>query len=48
MAVESLSKIIEGKLEPEKMKIATIPAATKRITHLSNREVTKYISGLKS
>lgn len=48
LAVECLSKVVEGKLEPEKMKLATIPATTKKITQLSNREIAKYISQLEA
>jgi proteasome alpha subunit len=46
LAVECLSHVIEGKLEPENMKIATIPAATRKMTHLSNGEIAKYIGRL--
>jgi len=46
LAIECLSKVIEGKLEPEKMKISTIPAATKKITHLSNKEVAQHVGKL--
>jgi proteasome alpha subunit len=48
LAVECLSKVVEGKLEPEKIKIATIPAETKKMTYLSNGEVANYISMLES
>ena len=47
LAVECLSHVIEGKLEPEKMKIATIPAETKKMAHLSSKEIAKYIGRLK-
>ena len=43
LAVECLSKVVEGKLEPENMKVATIPAETKKMIHLSDQEVAKYI-----
>lgn len=46
LATECLSKVVEGKLEPEKMRILTIPVATKRITYLSNEEKAKYINKL--
>ena len=48
LAVECLSKVVEGKLEPEKIKIATIPAETKKMTYLSNGEIANYISTLES
>ena len=48
LAVECLSKVVEGKLEPEKIKIATIPAETKKMTYLSNGEIANYISMLES
>jgi proteasome alpha subunit len=48
LAVECLSKVVEGKLDPEKIKIATIPAETKKVTYLSNGEIANYISMLES
>lgn len=48
LAVECLSKVVEGKLEPEKIKIATIPADTKKMTYLSKGEIANYISMLES
>ncbi len=48
LAVECLSKVVEGPLEPEKLKIAVIPADTKKMTHLPDQEVTTYIRRLAS
>jgi len=46
LAVECLSNAVEGKLEPEKIKITTIPTTTRKITQLSNREIAKYVHRL--
>jgi proteasome alpha subunit len=46
LAAECLSKVIEEKLDPQKMKIITIPASTKRFTRLADAEVAKYIAKL--
>jgi len=43
LAVECLSKVVEGKLDPEKIKIATIPAETRKMIRLPDQEVAKYI-----
>lgn len=43
LAVQCFSKAIEGKLDPQKMKIATIPTETKKFTVLTHEEVAKYI-----
>jgi proteasome alpha subunit len=48
LAVECLSKVVEGPLEPEKLKIAIIPADTKKMTHLPDDEVKTYIHRLAS
>jgi 20S proteasome alpha/beta subunit len=48
LAVECLSKVVEGTLEPEKLKLAIVPADTKKLTHLSDQEVATYISKLAS
>ena len=48
LAVECLSKVVEGKLEPDKMKIATIPATTKTMTHLSNQKLAEYLRRLEA
>ena len=43
LAVECLSKVIEGKLEPRKMRVVTIPIRTKKFTVLSYDEIAGYI-----
>jgi proteasome alpha subunit len=48
LAVDCLSKSIEGTLEPEKIRIIMIPASTKKIIHLSNKEIGEYLDRLKS
>jgi proteasome alpha subunit len=48
LAVECLSKVVEGTLEPEKIKIATIPADTRKMTRLPDQEVAKYIRAMAS
>ena len=48
LAVDCLSKSIEGTLEPEKIRIIMIPTSTKKIIHLSNKEIGEYLDRLKS
>jgi proteasome alpha subunit len=43
LATECLSKAMEGKLEPQKMRIAIIPVKTKIFKELSNDEIAEYI-----
>jgi len=43
LAVECLSKVIEGKLEPRKMRVVTVPIITKKYTVLSFDEIANYI-----
>ncbi len=47
LAIQCFSKVIEGELDPQKMKIATIPIDTKRFTVLSHEEVSKFIEKIK-
>ena len=47
LAIQCFSKVIEGKLDPQKMKIATIPTETKKFTVLTDEEVAKYIRKVK-
>lgn len=47
LAIRCLAKVIEGEIEPEKMKVAIIPSKTKKITYLSNKEIEKYLTTLK-
>jgi proteasome alpha subunit len=44
LAIECFSSVIEGKLEPKKMRIATIPIQTKKFMVLSNDEIANLIS----
>jgi proteasome alpha subunit len=44
LAVESLSKVVEGRPDPQKIRIVVIPVETKRFTKLSPGEVAAYIS----
>jgi proteasome alpha subunit len=48
LAVECLSKAIDGPLDPSKMKMSVIPAETRKIKKLSDQEVTDYISRLET
>jgi len=43
LAVECFSKVIEGKLEPKKIKLVTIPLRTKKFTVLSDDEIVDYV-----
>jgi proteasome alpha subunit len=43
LAVECLSKVIEGKIEPRKMRVVKIPVSTKEFTVLSFDEIADYI-----
>ncbi|MFH0897785.1 MAG: archaeal proteasome endopeptidase complex subunit alpha [Candidatus Bathyarchaeota archaeon] len=46
LASECLSKVVEEKLDLEKMKIVIIPTSTKRFKRLDDAEVAKYIARL--
>ena len=39
-------KIIEGKLDPQKVKLIVIPVETKKLTYLSKKEIGDYITKL--
>ncbi|RLI06009.1 proteasome endopeptidase complex, archaeal, alpha subunit [Candidatus Bathyarchaeota archaeon] len=41
-----LSKVIEGKIEPHKIKIAVVPAEDKKFRILTWEEIEKYLKGL--
>jgi len=43
LAVKCLSKVVEGRLDAGKTRIATIPADTKTFTWLSKEEIARYI-----
>lgn len=44
LAVECLSKVIEGKLDPQKIRVVFIPKDTKRFKKLAEDEISEYIS----
>lgn len=44
LAVECFAKVIEGKIEPQKMKIVIIPIDTKKFTRISNEDIAGYIA----
>ena len=46
LALKCLLKVIEGKIEPNKIKIAVIPAETKKFRMLSWEEIEKYLKRL--
>jgi len=46
LVMECLAKIVEGKLEPEKVKLIVIPVETKKFTYLSKKEIGDYITKL--
>lgn len=46
LAIECFSKVIEEGLDSQKVKIATIPAKTKKFARLSDEETTEYIKKL--
>ncbi len=48
LAVECLSKAIEGSIDPSKVKMAVIPAETRQIKKLSDSEITDYINKLET
>lgn len=43
LAIQCLSKVVEGKLEPSKIRISVIPSDTKRFRRLTNGEIEKFI-----
>ena len=43
LALLCLSKVIEGKIEPNKVKIAVVPVETKKFRFLSWEEIEKYL-----
>ena len=46
LALKCLSKVIEGKIEPNKIKIAVIPAETKKFRMLAWEEIEGYLKKL--
>lgn len=43
LAIKCLSKVVEGKLEPRKIRIVIIPSDTRKFKLLTKQEVKKYI-----
>ena len=43
LAIECLSKVIEGKIDPQKVHIAIIPASDKKFKRLADSEIADYI-----
>ncbi|HXX72600.1 MAG TPA: archaeal proteasome endopeptidase complex subunit alpha [Candidatus Acidoferrales bacterium] len=48
LALKCMSKVLEDKLDAQKIRIATVPAATKKFSKLSQEDVDKYIKRLDS
>jgi len=48
LAVKSMVKVLEGKVDAQKIRLATIPTATKRFQKLTTDEVDKYLKKLNS
>ena len=46
LATECLSKVIEDKLDPEKISVATIQVSTKKFRRLTRAEIAEYIKRL--
>ena len=44
LAVECLAKVAEGGIQAENLRIVTIPAATKKLTRLTTKEISKYVT----
>ena len=48
LALKCMSKVLEEKLDAQKIRIATVPAATKKFAKLTQEEVEKYLKRLDS
>jgi len=48
LALKCMSKVLEDKLDAQKIRIATVSAATKKFSKISQEEVDKYIKRLES
>jgi len=46
LALKCMAKVLEGKLDPQKIRMAFVPATTKRFQRLTVEEVEKYIRKL--
>jgi proteasome alpha subunit len=44
LAIECVSRVVEGKIDAQKVKIAVVPTSTKKFRKLSNEEVDDYLS----
>jgi len=48
LSLKCMSKVLEEKLDAQKIRIATVPASTKKFAKLSQEDVEKYIKRLES
>jgi 20S proteasome alpha/beta subunit len=48
LALKCMSKVLEEKLDAQKIRIATVTAATKKFGKLTQEEVEKYLKRLDS
>jgi 20S proteasome alpha/beta subunit len=48
LALKCMSKVLEEKLDAQKIRIATVSAATKKFAKLSQEEVEKHLKRLDS
>ncbi|MCX8176407.1 MAG: hypothetical protein N3E48_04160, partial [Candidatus Bathyarchaeota archaeon] len=46
LSIYCLSKVIEGKIEPQKIRIAIVPAVEKKFKMLTWSEIEKYLGKL--
>ena len=46
LALKCMAKVLEGKAVPQKIRMATIPADTKRFKKMSSEEIEKYLKRL--
>lgn len=48
LALKCMKKVLEGKISAQKVRMAIIPAKTKKFKKLTNGEIEKYLKGLNS
>ena len=48
LALKCMSKVLEDKIDAQKIRIALIPSATKKFTRLAPADVDKYLKKLES
>jgi len=48
LSLKCMSKVLEEKLDAQKIRIATVPATTRMFAKLSQEEVEKYLKRLES